>query len=114
MLTDDELERALQRYQVVDPPNGFESAILTAILRAPARLEWLWGPAAAAAVLAIWIGARLAPAESPRDPARDEEVAFVTEILGGDDTAAAYAELIVPEPPEQDALRAIEDQWLQN
>jgi hypothetical protein len=65
-------------------------------------------------VLAAWIGIQYAMAESPGDPVRDEEVAFVTEMLGGDDNAAAYAELVVPQTPKQDALPAIEDQWLQN
>jgi hypothetical protein len=115
MLSDDDLERALQRYRVVDPPSGFESTIVTAGLGAPSRFEWLWGPAAAAVVLAIWIGVQLAMAEPRRDPIRDEEVASVTEMLGGDENAAAYAEFVVPQPPRQRALSAgPEDQWLEN
>jgi hypothetical protein len=114
MMSDDDLERTLQRYRVVNPPSGLESAIVAATLDAPGRFEWLLGPAAAAAVLTAWIGIQLAMAETPRDPIRDEEVAFVTEMLGADDTAAAYAELIVPQPPKQDALSMVEEQWPAN
>ena len=115
MLSDDDLERALQRYRVVDPPRELASVVVAATVDVPGRFEWVWGPAAAAAVLAMWIGTQIAIAESPHDPARDEEVAFVTEMLGGDDYAAAYAELVVPQPPKQDALlEAVEDQWRQN
>ena len=115
MISDDDLERTLQRYRVVNPPRGLESAIVATALDAPGRFEWLLGPAAAAAVLAVWIGIHLAMAESPRDPIRAREVEFVTETLGGDDDAAAYAELVVPRSPKPDARDAFaEDRWREN
>jgi hypothetical protein len=115
MLSDDDLERALRRYQVVNPPGALESAIVSATLNVPGRFEWLWGPAAAAVVVAMWIGARIGMSESPHDPIRDQEIAFVTEMLGGGETAAAYAEIVVPEPPKQDALLAMtEERWREN
>lgn len=114
MLSEDDLERALQRYRVVDPPRELASVVVAATLDVPGRFEWLWGPAAAAAVLALWIGIQIATAESPRDPIREEEVAVVIQMLGGDDNAAAYAELVVPQPAKQDALLIVEDQWRAN
>lgn len=114
MLSDDDLEGALQRYRVVDPPRELASMVVAATVDVPGRFEWLWGPAAASAVLVVWIGIQIATAESPSDPIRDEEVAFVTQMLGGDENAAAYAELVVPQPPKQDALLMVEEQWPAN
>jgi hypothetical protein len=115
MLNDDDIARALQRYRVVDPPSTLASSMVAAAFDIPGRFEWLWGPAAAAAVLAAWIVIQLAMVEAPRDPIRDEEVAFVTEMLGGDEAAAAYAEIVVPDPPKQDALLAMtEEPWREN
>jgi hypothetical protein len=113
MLSDD-VERTLQRYRAVDPPTGLQWTVVAATVDVTGRFEWIWGPAVAAAVLASWVGVQLAMAESPRDPIRDEEVAFVAKMLGGDENAAAYAERVVPKTPTQDALPAIEDRWLQN
>jgi hypothetical protein len=114
MLSDDDLERALQRYRVVDPPSGFELAIVGVALSAPRRFEWLWGPAAAAAVLAIWFSIQLSLTKSQGNPIRDEAVASVTEMLGGGENAAAYAEFVVPQPPKQDASLPLEDGWREN
>jgi|RhiMetStandDraft_4_1073278.scaffolds.fasta_scaffold330912_2 hypothetical protein len=115
MLSDDDLERALRRYAIVGPPGELRSAIVATTVDVPGRFEWVLGPAAAAAVLTIWIGIHLAMAESPRDPIRAREVEFVTETLGGDDDAAAYAELVVPQSPKPDARDAFaEDRWREN
>jgi len=114
MLRDNDVERTLRRYWVGDPPSELQSAVVAAAVDVPGRFEWLWGPAAAAVVLATWAAIQLAMAESPRDSIRDEEIAFVAKMLGGDETAAAYAELVIPKTPTQGVLRAIEDQWLQN
>ena len=116
MLSDVDLERALQRYRVADPPRGLASVVVAATVDAPGRFEWLWAPAAAAAVFASWVAFHLAMAESPRDPIRDEEVAFVTQVLGGDENAAAYAESVVPQSPKQDVQMALvgEDPWQEN
>jgi len=115
VLTDEDLERALQRYQVVNPPGRLESAIVSATLNVAGRFGWLWGPAAAVVVVAIWIGIQLAMADAPADPLRDEEVTFVTQILGGGETAAAYADLVVPRREKPDPLRAgMEDRWPEN
>jgi len=115
MLTDDDLERALERYRVVEPPIALESAITAATLDVPGQLEWMWGPVAAATVLAAWIGIHIATADSASDPVRDHEVEFVRQILGGDANAAAYAEWVVPQPPRPDAPgERPDDQWLKN
>jgi hypothetical protein len=115
MLSDDDLERALKRYRVADPPSDFESTIVASAFEVAGRFEWMWGPAAAATVLAAWIGLHIATADSPSDPVRDQEVAFVTQMLGGDENAATYAELVVPQQPKRDALgERPEDQWREN
>jgi hypothetical protein len=50
--------------------------------------------------------------EEPVDPARDAEVAFVTELLGGGEDASAYAQRIVPKRPFEDPSRMLrEEPW---
>ena len=117
MLNDHDVEAALRRYQVADPPTELAHRIAAAGDDTPRTLEWIWGPAAAAAVLAVWIAFHLGSIEPPIDEARAQEVAFVTNILGGDANAAAYAESVVPESPTPDlqmALALLEESWMEN
>ena len=117
MLNDHDVESALRRYQVADPPTELAQRVVAASNDVPRRLEWIWGPAAAAAVLAVWIAFHFGSIEPPIDEVRAQEVAFVTEILGGDANAAAYAETVVPESPKPDlqmALMLLEESWQEN
>jgi len=116
MLSDHDLEATLRRYRVTDPPIALGPAIVAGSVDQTSRFEWMWGPAAAAAVVVIWLAVHVAMTEAPIDPARAEEVAFVTGLLGGGPDAAAYAELVVPVPaPKPDPLVALaEDPWQEN
>jgi len=114
MLNDHDVEDALRRYRVVDPPSGLASAIEAAI-DASGRFEWMWGPAAAIAILAAWIAFQVGSVDTQADPVRASEIAVVTEMLGGDEYAAARAELIVPHTTQRDPLVALaEDRWRTN
>jgi hypothetical protein len=111
MLSDHDLEAALRRYRVPDPPGELGPAIVAAASRieATSRFEWLLGPVAAAAVLAVWFAVQVAMLEEPTDPIRDAEVAMVTEFLGGGEDAAAYAEVVVPQRPMVDPSRVFSE-----
>jgi hypothetical protein len=114
MLSDHDLESALRRYRVPDPPSDLGPAVVAAAynVEATSRFEWLWGPVAAAAVLAVWFALQIAMLEEPADPIRDAEVAFVTDLLGGGEDAAARAELIVPQRHIEDPSRLFrEEPW---
>lgn len=114
MLSDHDLDSVLRRYRVPDPPSELGPAVVAAASRieAVSRFEWLWGPIAAAAVLAVWFAVQVAMLEEPTDPIRDAEVALVTEFLGGGDDAAAYADLVVPERPMEDPRKLLaEELW---
>ncbi|HEY1307072.1 MAG TPA: hypothetical protein VGF24_26135 [Vicinamibacterales bacterium] len=114
MLSDRDIEDVLRRYRVVDPPSGLGSAIDAAI-DASGRFEWIWGPAAAIGILAAWIGLQAGSVDTHSDPNRASEIAVVTEMLGGDEYAAARAELIVPRTTQLDPLVALaEDRWQTN
>jgi hypothetical protein len=116
MLNDHDLESALRRYRVTDPPSELAPSVVAATSRieTASRFEWLWGPIAAAAVLAVWFAMQVAMLEEPTDPIRDAEVAFVTQLLGGGEDAAAYAERIVPRRPIEDPTKVIEEEpWQQ-
>ena len=112
MLSDHDLEAALKRYRVADPPSGLGPAIVEGAARAEreSKYEWIWGPAAAAAIVALWLSVQIAMAEEPVDPVREAEVAFIAESLGGSDEARAYAERIVPERPIEDPSRVFEEE----
>ena len=117
MLNDHEIEARLRRYRVADPPPDLARAIVETSVQPSHRFDWIWGPAAAVAVLVAWIAFHAAMSEPPIDPVRAQEVAFVTEVLGGDESAAAYAETVVPESPKPDlqmALMLLEESWLEN
>jgi hypothetical protein len=97
---DREIEAVLRRYGVADPPPQLARRIAAGDAFAPGTsLEWVWGPAAAAAVLAAWMALHMRGVEPERDPWRDAEVALVAEALGGGEEAIWYAEAIVPQPP---------------
>lgn len=112
MLSDHDLEAALKRYRVADPPSGLGPAIVEGAARAEreSKYEWIWGPAAAAAIVALWLSVQIAMAEEPVDPVREAEVAFIAESLGGGEDARAYAELIVPKQPIVDPSRVFEEE----
>jgi hypothetical protein len=117
MLSEDDLEAMLRRYRVGDPPSDLGSAVVAASVEGPRRFERIWGPAAAAAVLASWVAFHLGMTEPTIDRVRAQEVALVTEVLGGDENAAAYAEIVVPQSPELDLQTALafqEDPWQEN
>lgn len=114
MLSDHDLEATLKRYRVADPPAGLGPTIVEGTTTADgrSRYEWVWGPAAAAAIVALWVSVQVAMVEEPVDPARDAEVAFVTELLGGGEDASAYAQRIVPKRPFADPSRMLrEEPW---
>ena len=117
MLNDHEIEARLRRYRVADPRTDLAHTIIASSVEPAYRFDWIWGPAAAAAVLVAWITFHVATFEPSIDPVRAQEVAFVTEALGGDESAAAYAETVVPESPKPDlqmALMLLEESWLEN
>jgi hypothetical protein len=117
MLNDHEIEARLRRYRVTDPPPDLAHTIVAASVEPSDRFDWIWGPATAAAVLVAWIAFHVATSEPQIDAVRAREVAFVTEVLGGDESAAAYAETVVPESPKPDlqmALMLLEELWLEN
>jgi len=114
MLNDRDIEDALRRYRVVDPPSGLGPAIGVAV-EPPGRFEWLWGPAAAVTILAAWIAFHVGSVDTPPDPVRASQIVLITEMLGGDVYAAARAELIVPVTPQKDPLVVLaEDSWQTN
>jgi hypothetical protein len=115
MLSDHDIEAALLRYRVIDPPTRLGPAIAAAVFQPRTRFDSMWGPLAAAAMLAIWMAAHLVTVEEHVDPSRAQEVALVTEVIGGGENAAAYAEIAVPVIATQDSLRALaEDPWQGN
>ena len=114
MLSDHDLEATLKRYRVADPPPGLGPAIVDAAASdgRGSRYEWVLGPAAAAALVAIWLAVQVAMVEEPADPVRDAEIAFVTEALGGGEDVRAYAERVVPQRPIADPSRMLrEEPW---
>jgi hypothetical protein len=114
MLSDRDLEVRLARYRVAGPAPALRTAI---VARAPEGTDslswgWWWGPVAAGAVVALWLGITVARVEEPDDAVRAAEVAFIAELLGADEEAAGYAELLVPPLPLDDPLKAVmEGRW---
>jgi len=115
MLSEGDLESLLKRYRVADPSTDLGPTILAEAARIAngSDLAWTWGPLAAAALVVVWLAAQVAMTDAAADPVRDAEVAFVAEILGGGEDAAAYADLVVPVGTVDDPIGALaEDPWL--
>jgi hypothetical protein len=114
MTHDDDLEGTLRRYRPRAPGADLRSRILAAgeADAGRSRFEWIWGPAAAAAILVLWFAAHASQIEPEPDPLRDAEVAVIAEILGGGEDAIAYAELAVPRRNMSVPIPlAMEDAW---
>jgi hypothetical protein len=93
-MNDDDLEKTLRRYRVVEPPAFLASRITTAPQsQGPGHV---WGALAAAAIAAIWVAAHATMRDSVPDPVRERDVSAVTEALGGGEEMRQYAEEIVP------------------
>lgn len=92
-MQDHDIENLLRRYRPVGPPADLHARL------APARRAWPWA-AAAAALLAITLGARAGiesvAAQVPTlpDPAT-QAIAELTRLLGGDAAARQTAELMI-------------------
>jgi len=111
-MNDEELEATLRRYRLVDPPADLGDSAIAAAEARTRSYGHGWGAAAAAAVLALWFAAHAASWEPQGDPARDAEVAFVADILGGGEDALRYAELAVPRrEPDVDLATRVEEPW---
>jgi len=112
MLSDQQLEDLLRRYRVVDPPHELGLSIAGATSVEEPIHAWLWGPAVAAAILITWLAAQVSMLARPMDAARDAEVAFASEILGGGEAATDYARVIVPGSDDQGATDSLtEEPW---
>lgn len=109
MMNDSQIEAVLRRYRVADPPVGLRLAIARATVNV-ARVSpfaWMWGPAAAAAIVAAWLAIQFAILDQPADRVRDADVAFVGEVLGDGADAAAYVDLVAPRREEDRAVDAL-------
>ena len=112
MLSDQQLEDVLRRYRVVDPPHNLGLAIASATKVEEAIFAWLCGPAVAAAVIVVWLGVQVAMLADPMDTARDAEVAFASEMLGGGQSAIDYARVVVPVPDDDEPTALLrEEMW---
>jgi hypothetical protein len=101
-MNDHDLEATLRRYRPVGPPADLGAHVLAA------RRTWPWA-AAAAALLAVALGARAAVdsvvARIPAVPdPTSQAIAELTERLGGDATARQAVELMLV---EQQILREL-------
>jgi len=111
-MNDEALEAALRRYRVADAPVELGETVMTATEARARPFSHVWGAAAAAAVLALWFAAHAATREPEADPAREAEVAFVAESLGGGEDALRYAQLVVPErAPDVRLAQPVEVPW---
>lgn len=101
-MSEHDVEQALRRYRVVAPADALRARILAGTTSpAAVRLGALdYALAAAAAMLlAVWVGtgpAQLETRESAAEAARRRAVEQLTVELGGDEDARQFAELAVP------------------
>ena len=96
-MDDNEIERTLQRYRPVDPPEDLLDRILTgdrSALAFPEPRTWPWA-VAAAALLALIIGLHSGSANDPSVDATRREIADLSASLGGDALAQETATWLV-------------------
>jgi hypothetical protein len=101
-MTDDDLERTLGRYRPRDPQPDLRARVMASAQEAQWEIPWYWGPLAAAAILALWLGVLTWRIEPERDPDRDAAIAMMTDVLGGGETARRYVELTMALDPGQE------------